>query len=243
MILIGVGKIAIGITNQRETALVWDRKDGKSLHSAIVWSDTRTHDIVKKINSNKDKAVLVRDLSGLPVTTYFSAVKYKWLLENSSAVQTAVESGDAMFGTIDSWLMYHLTGGASQGGVHVTDVTNASRTLLMNLKSLKWDPILLNIFNVPESVLPKIVSSAEVYGHVQSGPLAGIPVAGCLGDQQAALVGQKCFEKVGISGKISMRITRNAQYLFFFFSDVHRAMLRIRSALALSCFSILVMSH
>lgn len=238
MILIGVGKIAIGITNQRETALVWDRKDGKSLHSAIVWSDTRTHDIVKKINSNKDKAVLVRDLSGLPVTTYFSAVKYKWLLENSSAVQTAVESGDAMFGTIDSWLMYHLTGGASQGGVHVTDVTNAvssmllfkalvlnsdiqsylqSRTLLMNLKSLKWDPILLNIFNVPESVLPKIVSSAEVYGHVQSGPLAGIPVAGCLGDQQAALVGQKCFEKVGISGKISMRITRNAQYLFFFF--------------------------
>ncbi|CAM0140799.1 Glycerol kinase [Umbelopsis sp. WA50703] len=186
---------AIGITNQRETALVWDRKHGKSLHSAIVWSDTRTHEIVKNINSNKDKAVLVRDLSGLPVTTYFSAVKYKWLLENCSAVQTAVESGDAMFGTIDSWLMYHLTGGALQGGVHVTDVTNASRTLLMNLKSLEWDPALLNIFNVPESVLPKIVSSAEVYGHVKSGPLEGIPVAGCLGDQQAALVGQKCFQK------------------------------------------------
>jgi glycerol kinase len=121
---------AIGITNQRETALVWDRKTGHSLHSAIVWSDTRTHDIVKEVNQDKDRAQLIRDVCGLPVTTYFSAVKFKWLLENVPAVQTASNSGDAMFGTIDSWLMYNLTGGAANGGVHVTDVTNAVSPLL-----------------------------------------------------------------------------------------------------------------
>ncbi|KAH8547726.1 hypothetical protein BGW37DRAFT_510025 [Umbelopsis sp. PMI_123] len=185
----------IGITNQRETALVWDRKTGHSLHPAIVWSDTRTHKIVKELNQDKKCAQFIREVCGLPVTTYFSAGKFKWLLENVATVQTASKSGDAMFGTIDSWLMYNLTGGAVNGGVHVTDVTNASRTLLMNLKSLQWDPELLSIFNIPLTVLPKIVSSAEVYGLVKSGPLINIPVAGCLGDQQAALVGQKCFYK------------------------------------------------
>jgi glycerol kinase len=124
------GNAAIGITNQRETALVWDRKTGKSLHSAIVWSDTRTHDIVNDINKDKDRAALIKDVSGLPVTTYFSAVKFKWLMENVPAVQTAANSGDAMFGTIDSWLMYHLTGGATDGGVHVTDVTNAVSSIV-----------------------------------------------------------------------------------------------------------------
>lgn len=168
---------AIGITNQRETALVWDRKTGKSLHSAIVWSDTRTHDIVKDINKDKDRAALIRDVSGLPVTTYFSAVKFKWLLENVPAVQTAANSGDAMFGTVDSWLMYNLTGGAANGGVHVTDVTNAVSPLLpfkalvpklafpFSVSDVKKSPFLTVSHSAYGLEVPKVGSS--IVGHLQ----------------------------------------------------------------------------
>ncbi|OZJ05484.1 hypothetical protein BZG36_01623 [Bifiguratus adelaidae] len=186
---------AIGITNQRETTLCWDRTTGKPLHNAIVWSDVRTHETVRKLSKLSDKGVnAVKDLCGLPITTYFSAVKMRWMVDNSEIVATAVQEGRAMFGTVDSWLIYNLTGGV-HGGIHVTDVTNASRTMFMNIKTLKWDEDCLKFFNLPSDILPNIVSSAELYGNVSNGPLEGVPITGCLGDQQAALVGQKCFTK------------------------------------------------
>ncbi|KAL5034975.1 hypothetical protein BDV3_004464 [Batrachochytrium dendrobatidis] len=186
---------AIGITNQRETTCVWDRLDGKPLHHAIVWLDTRTQDTVERLiaaTPSKSKHHF-QSICGLPLSTYFSAVKLRWLLDNIKAVQDANQTDRLMFGTIDSWLIYRLTGGV-QGGIHVTDVTNASRTMLLNLKSLDWDDGMLSFFGVNKCSLPAVKSSSEVYGLIADGPLMGIPIAGDLGDQQAALVGQCCFQ-------------------------------------------------
>ncbi|XP_043516604.1 glycerol kinase-like [Frieseomelitta varia] len=188
--------IAIGITNQRETTVVWDSITGEPLYNAIVWMDMRTtsivDDILKKIrNQNKN---YLRPLCGLPISPYFSALKLKWLLENVPRVRKALDQQRCMFGTIDSWLIWNLTGGISFG-VHATDVTNASRTMLMNITTLKWDPTLLSFFNIPPEILPEIRSSSEIYGYIQDDVLSGVPISGCLGDQQSALVGQMCLQK------------------------------------------------
>ncbi|KAL0074001.1 hypothetical protein F4703DRAFT_1893516 [Phycomyces blakesleeanus] len=182
---------AIGIANQRETTLVWDNRTGEPLHNAIVWGDTRTNKLVKRF-AKKPDAEIIQRLCGLPLHNYFSALKIRWLMDNVEKVKTAFDKEKAMFGTVDSWLVWNLTGGV-QSGVHVTDVTNASRTMLMNIETRQWDPQLLDFFDIPASILPRIVSSSEVYGKVKWGPLEGLPISGCLGDQQAALVGQKCF--------------------------------------------------
>jgi glycerol kinase len=187
---------SIGITNQRETTVVWDRNTGLPLHNAIVWLDTRTKSLVEELvarTPSKDRMHFSK-ICGLPFSTYFSAVKLRWLLDNVHAVKHANLEDRLMVGTIDSWLIYKLTGG-KPGGVHVTDVSNASRTMLMNLKTLQWDDEVCSFFDIKKTCLPEIRSSAEVYGHVESGPLKGVPIAGCLGDQQAALVGHCCFEK------------------------------------------------
>lgn len=187
---------AIGVTNQRETTIVWDKLTGLPLFNAVVWLDTRTASTVDRLvynTPNNDKSALQKQC-GLPISTYFSAVKLRWLLDNVTAVREEAHAGRCLFGTVDSWLIYNLTGGA-HGGVHVTDVTNASRTMLMNIHTLKWDPDLLNFFGVPPSLLPAIRSSSEIYGHVSEGPFAGVPISGCLGDQQSALVGQLCLNK------------------------------------------------
>ncbi|KAI8876098.1 glycerol kinase [Backusella circina FSU 941] len=183
---------AIGVTTQRETAVAWDKKTGEPLRNTIIWSDIRTDDLVHSLKSRQDAAI-VKERSGLDLSSYFSAVKFKWMLEHDDKVKQAVKEGRACFGTVDSWLIYKL----SAGQVHVTDVTSASRTLLMNLTSLEWDPALLAFFDISEELLPRIVSSSEIYSEIQikDSPLLGIPIAGCLGDQQAALLGQKCFEK------------------------------------------------
>ncbi|KAK3770700.1 hypothetical protein RRG08_037892 [Elysia crispata] len=186
---------AVGITNQRETTIVWDKTTGKPLYNAIVWLDLRTAstvDELQKKTPGNDKDYL-RSRCGLPLATYFSAVKLRWLLDNSETVRKAVEDGRCMFGTVDSWLVYNLTGGVN-GGQHVTDVTNASRTMLMNLSTLAWDDSLCRFFDIPKSVLPEIRSSAEIYGELTSTSLQGTKISGILGDQQAALVGQLCFQ-------------------------------------------------
>ncbi|KAJ3145318.1 hypothetical protein HDU89_007175 [Geranomyces variabilis] len=185
---------AIGITNQRETTVVWDKTTGKPLHHAIVWLDGRTNATVKQLveKSETKTTTYLQEKCGLPFSTYFSGVKLRWLLDNVDAVKKAHDEGRLAFGTIDSWLIYNLTGGLD-GGRHVSDVTNASRTMFMNIRTLKWDQEILDFFNVKAEILPEIVSSAEVYGNVTKGPLAGVPIAGCLGDQQAAVVGQRCF--------------------------------------------------
>lgn len=182
---------AIGITNQRETTLVWDKLTGQPLYNAIVWQDTRTDQIINELTleGGQDR---FREKVGLPLATYFSGPKIKWLLDNVSAVREAAEKGTALFGNMDTWVLWNLTGGI-RGGVHATDVTNASRTLLMDLKTLNWDKEILDILGIPRSMLPKIRSSSEIYGYAK-GILEGIPVAGILGDQQAALFGQTCFE-------------------------------------------------
>ncbi|KAF9567238.1 Glycerol kinase [Mortierella alpina] len=189
---------AVGITNQRETAVVWDKNTGRPLHNAIVWSDTRTKDIVHDfIESSELGADAVKDICGLPITTYFSAVKLRWLLENSAEVKEAHDNGNMMFGTVDSWLIYNLTGG-KEGGAHVTDVTNASRTMLMDIKTLKWSDKCLEFFGINPEILPEIRPSSAHFGdikHPQLSQIAGIPIAGCLGDQHAALVGQHCFQE------------------------------------------------
>ncbi|XP_041977169.1 glycerol kinase-like [Aricia agestis] len=186
--------VGIGITNQRETTIVWNSRTGKPLYSAIVWLDVRTSKIVDELNKNKGKRCInaVTRTSGLPLSTYFSSVKLKWLLENVTEVKRAVSANECMAGTVDSWLIWNLTGG-NVGGVHATDVTNASRTQLMSLRSLEWDDGLLRFFDIPKSILPKIRSSAEIYGYIATGSLLGTPIAGCIGDQQAALVGQNCM--------------------------------------------------
>ena len=185
---------AIGITNQRETTVVWDKQTGEPLANAIVWQDTRTSDFLNSIP--KDKQSLITHKTGLAIAPYFSGSKINWLLNHVPAVQEAVKSERALVGTIDSWLLWNLSGGA-RGGVHLTDVTNASRTLLMNLESLEWDQELLDIFGVPRSILPQIRSSSEIYATTDpAGPVgSAVPIAGILGDQQSAMVGQACFER------------------------------------------------
>src|SRR5437870_1160707 len=182
---------AIGNTNQRETTVVWNRKTGKLVTNAIVWQDTRTSDYVSELarQGGQDR---FRAKTGLPLSTYFSSLKIRWILDHVSGSREQAEAGDLLFGNIDTFLVWHLTGGP-RGGIHVTDVTNASRTQLMNLETLAWDRELRDVFGIPEAMLPKICSSSEVYGEVKEGPLSGVPIAGILGDQQAALVGQTCF--------------------------------------------------
>jgi glycerol kinase len=181
---------AVGITNQRETTVVWNRYTGKPYGHAIVWQDTRTDRIAAELERNGGGAV-VRRVAGLPPATYFAGGKLQWILENVDGVRTAGDSGEAIFGTMESWLVWNLTGGPA-GGVHITDVTNASRTMLMNLETLDWDDQLLALFDVPRSMLPEIRSSAEVYG-VATTVFPGVQIAAALGDQQAALFGQTCF--------------------------------------------------
>jgi glycerol kinase len=181
---------AVGITNQRETAVVWDKTTGKPVHNAIVWQDTRTDTICNELakDGGQDR---FRAKVGLPLATYFSGPKVKWLLENVEGLRAKAEAGDLAFGNIDTWCLWNLTGGVD-GGLHITDVTNASRTMLMNLETLDWDPEILKIMGIPKAMLPQIRPSSEVYGKCV-GDLAGIPVAGDLGDQQAAIFGQTCY--------------------------------------------------
>uniref|UniRef100_A0A7N6AS60 glycerol kinase n=1 Tax=Anabas testudineus TaxID=64144 RepID=A0A7N6AS60_ANATE len=214
---------AIGVTNQRETTLVWDKETGEPLYNAIgkclfrffhylcvissyygtdsllcfcaVWLDLRTQSTVERLinktpGRNKNH---LKHKTGLPISTYFSAVKLRWLMDNVDKVHEAVVSHRAMFGTVDSWLIWCLTGGKS-GGVHCTDVTNASRTMLFNIHTMDWDPELCKYFGIPMEILPRVRSSSEIYGLMKSGALSGIPISGCLGDQSAALVGQMCFK-------------------------------------------------
>jgi glycerol kinase len=176
---------AVGITNQRETTVLWDRATGQPVHNALVWQDTRVDSLVADYmaNGGQDR---FRAHTGLPLASYFSALKLRWLLDNVPGARDRAEAGELAFGTIDTWLLWHLA------GQHITDVTNASRTQLMNLATLDWDGDLLSAFGIPRAVLPQIVPSSAVYGESLA-PLAGVPIAGILGDQQAALMGQACF--------------------------------------------------
>jgi glycerol kinase len=179
---------AIGITNQRETAVLWDRESGEPLHNAIVWQDTRTAPLVHELAGTEGPDRL-RDAVGLPLSTYFSGPKLAWLLDAVPGARARAEAGELAFGTIDSWLLWNLT-----GGLHATDVTNASRTMLMDLQTLDWHEPSLELMGIPRALLPEIRSSSELYGEAARGALAGRPVAGMMGDQQAALFGQTCFE-------------------------------------------------
>lgn len=185
---------AIGVTNQRETTVLWDRETGKPYCNAIVWQDTRTDELIHALGKDGGQDRF-RERVGLPLTTYFSGPKIRWMLENVEGVRQAAEQGRALFGNIDTWLIWNLTGGVN-GGIHITDVTNASRTMLMDLKTLQWDEEICEIMGVPAAILPEIRSSSELYGHTTGdGPFgAGVPIAGDLGDQQAATVGQACFD-------------------------------------------------
>ncbi|GAA5152766.1 glycerol kinase GlpK [Nocardioides marinquilinus] len=185
---------ALGITNQRETTVIWDKNTGKPYYNAIVWQDTRTDRIATALERD-GHGDTIRHKAGLPPAPYFSGGKIKWIFENVDGVREAAEKGDAVFGNTDSWLMWHLTGG-KDGGIHITDVTNASRTMLMNLETLDWDDELLEIFGIPRQMLPEIRSCSEQYGTtLANGPLgAEVPLSGILGDQQAATVGQACFD-------------------------------------------------
>ncbi len=186
--------VAIGVTNQRETTLVWDRRTGRPLHNALVWQDTRTAGIAAALDRD-GRGDVIRHRAGLPPAAYFSGGKLQWLLENVDGLREAAERGDALFGTPDSWVVWNLTGGPA-GGVHVTDVTNASRTMLMDLETLDWDDELLGFFGVPRAMLPAIAASshATAYGITTAQERAAeVPITGVLGDQQAATVGQVCF--------------------------------------------------
>jgi len=182
---------AIGITNQRETAVVWERKTGRPVRNAIVWQDTRVADEVTRLaqSGGQDR---FRAQTGLPLSTYFSGLKLRWILENVTDARAKARAGDLLFGNIDTFLVWNLTGGP-RSGVHVTDVTNASRTQLMNLKTLDWDMELLAAFDIPRTMLPEVRSSSEVYEVARWPEISAVPIAGVLGDQQAALVGQACF--------------------------------------------------
>ena len=177
---------AVGITNQRETTLVWEKETGRPIYNAIVWQDTRTAEICNQLAETGGQDRL-RAKTGLPLATYFSGPKIKWILDQVEGARERAENGELLFGNMDTWLIWNLT------GVHVTDVTNASRTLLMNLETLDWDPELLDLLGIPRAMLPRIASSSEVYGHAR-GALGGVPVSGDLGDQHAALFGQTCFQ-------------------------------------------------
>src|SRR3989454_3847192 len=182
---------AIGITNQRETTVLWERRTGNPVANAIVWQDTRVAEDVARFarEGGQDR---FRQQTGLPLSTYFSSLKLRWLLENIPGAREKAAGGELLFGNIDTFLLWNLTGGP-QGGVHITDVTNASRTQLLNLRTLDWDEKLLTAFDIPRTVLPKVRSSSEVYGESTLAAIAGAPVTGILGDQQAALVGQACL--------------------------------------------------
>lgn len=185
---------AVGITNQRETTVVWDRHTGEPVYNAIVWQDTRTQKICDRL-AGDEGADKYKAKVGLPLATYFSGPKVIWILENVEGARERAEAGDLLMGTMDCFLIWHLTGGPD-GGVHVTDVTNASRTMLMNLETLDWDDEIIADFGIPKSMLPRITSSSEVFGNGRpQGLLVGVPIAGNLGDQQAATFGQACFEK------------------------------------------------
>ena len=182
---------AVGITNQRETTIVWDRNSGEPVHNAIVWQDTRTDKLCDELmkDGGQDR---FRAKNGLPIATYFSGPKVRWILDNVDGAQARADAGDLCFGNIDTWCIWNLTGGTN-GGLHITDVSNASRTMLMNLATLDWDDELLGAIGVPRSMLPEIKASSAGYGEVKGGALQGVPVAGDLGDQQAATFGQACF--------------------------------------------------
>jgi glycerol kinase len=183
----------VGITNQRETALVWDRRTGRPVHNALVWQDTRTQPWVDEL-ARDGGADRFAGTTGLPLATYFSASKLAWILEHVDGARAAAERGDLLFGTPDTWVLWNLTGG-SGGGLHVTDVTNASRTLLMDLSTLDWSDEMLGVWGIPRAMLPEVRSSSEVYGEVSvPGVARGIPIAGILGDQQAATFGQAAFD-------------------------------------------------
>ncbi|MBU2811563.1 glycerol kinase GlpK [Acidithiobacillus thiooxidans] len=182
---------AVGITNQRETTVLWDRHTGKPLCNALVWMDTRTDQLVQRFARDGGQGRF-RSKTGLPLATYFSGLKLLWILENVEGARRQAEKGDALFGNINTWMAWNLTGGPD-GGVHVTDVSNASRTMLMDLQTCAWDKDMLDQFHIPEACLPKIVPSSAPYGEIKTAPLRGTPLAGMLGDQQAALVGQTCF--------------------------------------------------
>ncbi len=188
--------VSLGITNQRETALLWNKRTGRPYYNAIVWQDTRTDRIASALDRD-GRGDVIRAKAGLPPATYFSAGKVQWILDNVDGVREAAEKGDAIFGTADTWVLWNLTGGP-RGGVHVTDVTNASRTMLMNLETLDWDDELLSFFGIPRAMLPEIKPSScpEPYGTtLADGPVGGeIPLNGILGDQQAAMVGQVCLD-------------------------------------------------
>ena len=183
---------AIGITNQRETTVVWHKKTGRPLCNAIVWQDTRVEGMVAGF-AKSGGIDRFRAQTGLPLSTYFSALKIRWILENVHDARQQAEAGELLCGTIDAYLLWRLTGGVS-GGLHLTDVTNASRTQLMNLATLDWDPKILAAFDIPRALLPRIASSSEVYGEATLDSIAGVKIAGVLGDQQAALFGQTCFQ-------------------------------------------------
>jgi glycerol kinase len=184
---------AIGITNQRESTVVWDRETGEPIHHAIVWQDTRTDQLVRELAGDEGLDRL-RDRVGLPLSTYFAGPKLTWLLDNVDGARKRAEEGELAFGTMDSWVLWNLTGGI-KGGVHVTDVTNASRTMLMDLETLDWHEPSLELMGIPRSMLPEIRSSSEVYGEASGTAVGGRPIAGILGDQQAALFGQTCFDR------------------------------------------------
>src|SRR5215475_9426900 len=183
---------AIGSTNQREPTVLWDRKTGKPIYNAIVWQDTRVADAVAELAQHGGPERF-REQTGVPLTIYFSGLKIRWMLENIPGARPQADAGDLLFGNIDTFLVWHLTGG-SQGGIHITDVTNASRTQLMNLNTLDWDPDILSAFAIPRAMLPSIRSSSEPYGNAKQSVLQGVAISGILGDQQAALVGQTCFK-------------------------------------------------
>ena len=181
---------AVGVTNQRETTVVWEKSSGKPVYNAIVWQDTRTDQICNELSKDGGQDRF-RSKTGLPIATYFSGPKIKWILDNVDGARERAERGEILFGNIDTWCIWNLTGGPD-GGVHITDVTNASRTLMMDLQTLGWDEEILGVLGVPRAMLPEIKASSEVYGEAK-GDLGGISVAGDLGDQQAALFGQTCF--------------------------------------------------
>src|ERR1700760_649536 len=187
------GDIAgVGITNQRETAVVWDKTTGKPVHNALVWQDTRTDKLVDEFSKDGGQTRF-QETVGLPLATYFSGPKIRWILDNVDGAREKAEAGDLIFGNMDTWLLWNLPGGTN-GGQHITDVTNASRTMLMDLKTLSWDEDIAKTIGVPMSMLPEIKASSEVYGDVATGNLTGVSIAGDLGDQQAATFGQACFD-------------------------------------------------
>ncbi len=183
---------SVGITNQRETAVLWNRRTGQPLHNALVWMDTRTDELVARFTAEYG-ADYLRGRTGLPISTYFSGLKLRWLLDHVPGARKKAEVGEALFGTVDTWLAWNLTGGP-RGGAHITDVTNASRTQLMDIAALRWDASILEMFDIPAACLPEICSSSEVYGEIAAEELRGVKLSGILGDQQAALFGQACLE-------------------------------------------------